>query len=97
MMYPPGGDPSQEGWEDEWNDYLTACQPELQSVCSVISHSNELALKAKICKVSPFLLLIGSDFKFGQSQKDINFSDLRTIDAVDLPGAVKYDLRRASY
>jgi hypothetical protein len=88
MMYPPDGDPFDTGWEDEWNSYLLACQPELQSVCSIISHSNELALKAKICQVSPFLLLVGSDFKFGKTQKDIDFSDLRTIDAVDLPGAV---------
>jgi hypothetical protein len=72
----------------EWREYLVACQPELQSICSIISHSNELALKAKICEISPFLLLLGSDGKFGKSGNDIDFSDLRTIDAVDLPGAV---------
>ena len=88
MMYPPEADPAITGWADEWNDYLLACQPELQSVCSIISHSNELALKARICEVSPFLLLIGNDFKFSKSGKDVDFSDFRTIDAVDLPGAV---------
>jgi hypothetical protein len=86
MMYPPDADETE--WKQEWTEYLVACQPELQSICSIISHSNELALKARICEVSPFLLLIGSDFKFGKSRADVNFSDLRTLDAVDLPAAV---------
>jgi hypothetical protein len=75
----------------EWKEYLVACQPELQSICSMISHSNELALKARICEVSPFLLLIGGDFKFSKSKRDVDFSDLHTIDAVDLPGAASYN------
>jgi hypothetical protein len=40
-------------WADEWNEYLVACQPELQSICTQMQQSNELALKAKICSVSP--------------------------------------------
>jgi hypothetical protein len=88
MMYPPGDEPFKTEWMDESKEYLIACQPELQSICSMISHSNELALKARMCEVSPFLLLIGGDFKFSKSQRDVDFSDLRTIDAVDLPGAV---------
>jgi hypothetical protein len=75
-------------WKEEWAEYLVACQPELQSVCALIQQSNELALKAKICEVSPFLLLLGNAPKFSKSRSDVDFSDFRTIDAVDLPGAV---------
>jgi hypothetical protein len=78
----------EEHWKEQWPEYLVACQPELQSVCALIQQSNELALKAKTCEVSPFLLLLGNPPKFSKSQSDIDFSDFRTLDAVDLPGAV---------
>jgi len=87
-VYPTDDDPTATEWTDEWKGYLDACQDELQSICTVVAQSNELALKAKICDVSPFLLLLGGEQRFGKSPKDINFSDFRTIDAVDLPGAV---------
>jgi len=67
-------------WKQEWAEYLVACQPELQSVCAVIQQSNELALKARICEVSPFLLLMRSEPKFSKSAKD--------VDSVELPGVV---------
>jgi hypothetical protein len=87
--YPSDEDPTSAGWADEWTAYLDACQNELQSVCTVIAQSNELALKAKICDVSPFLLLIGNEQRFSRSSpRNVDFSDFRTIDAVDLPGAV---------
>ena len=88
MVYPSDGDPTSTGWADEWNAYLDACQNELQSICTVVSQSNELALKAKICDVSPFLLIMGGEQRFSKSPRDVDFSNFRTIDAVDLPGAV---------
>lgn len=75
-------------WAEEKKMYLAACQSELQSVCTFIQQSSELGLKAKICEVSPYLLLVNSAPKLSTIPKDINFSDLRSIDAVDLPGAV---------
>jgi len=54
----------------------------------LISQSDELALKAKVVEVSPFLLLLKSDVKFSTAPSDIDFSDFRTLDAVELPGAV---------
>lgn len=75
-------------WSQEWSEYLEGHQPELQAVCSVIQQSNELALKAKICAVSPYLLLLGSEPRFSVKVRDINFSEFRTLDAVDLPAAV---------
>ena len=75
-------------WSQEWEEYLSGCQPELQAMCATIQQSNELALKARICEVSPYLLLIRNDQKFSLTPKPIDFSDLRTLDAVELPAAV---------
>jgi hypothetical protein len=86
--FEPSSDPFGSEWSDEWEAYLVACQSELQSICTLIQQSNELALRAKICSVSPFLLLVGSDRKFSSTPKDVDFSEFRTVDAVELPGAV---------
>jgi hypothetical protein len=75
-------------WDKEREEYLNACQSELQSLCSVVQQSNELALKAKICAVSPFLLLVGSGVKFGAKANDVDYSEFKTLDAVELPYAV---------
>ena len=75
-------------WAQEWNDYIEVCQPDMHSICISIQQSNELALKARICGVSPYLLLIRSEARFSQAVKDVDFSTLRTLDAVELPGAV---------
>lgn len=69
-------------------EYLASCQPDLQSVCALIQQSNELALKARICEVSPFLLLCQNENRYSVRRKDLDFSDMRTIDAVDLPRAI---------
>ncbi|SJM34046.1 hypothetical protein [Mesorhizobium delmotii] len=89
LAYEVEFDPAEDdGWAEERLGYLEACQPELQSICAIIQQSNELALKAKVCKVSPFLLLLKSDPKFSKNRGDIDFSEFRTLDAVDLPSAV---------
>jgi len=75
-------------WVDEWSDYLVQSQSDMQSVCSLLQQSMELALKARICAVSPYLLLLDSGLKLSTASKSIEFSGLRTLDAVDLPGAV---------
>jgi hypothetical protein len=81
-------EPGRIDWSQEWSEYLEGYQPELQAVCSVIQQSNELALKAKICAVSPYLLLLGSEPRFSAKVRDIDFSEFRTLDAVDLPASV---------
>lgn len=73
---------------EEWEEYLVRTQPDLQAICSSLHQSMELALKARVCAVSPYLLLLNAEMKFSFSAKQIDFSDLRTIDAVDLPRAV---------
>lgn len=91
----PGNEPL---WEAEWRDYLATAQAEMQSIFSLVQHSNELALKAMVCEVSPYLLLIGNDLKLSVNPAlDLQFSDFRTIDAVDLPAAVNnFCLRKLS-
>ncbi|MFC3694203.1 hypothetical protein [Chenggangzhangella methanolivorans] len=75
-------------WPTEWEDYLVAAQTDLQSISSLLQQSVELALKARVCAVSPYLLLLDSAMNLSASPKSIDFSELRTLDAVDLPGAV---------
>jgi len=77
-----------EDWKQEWEEYVKACQPELQSSCAMVQQSNELALKARICQVSPYLLILRSDTKFSNIPKDFDFAEFRTLDAVELPAAV---------
>jgi len=79
---------SANDWSTERAEYFTYCQPELQSICTMIQQSNELALKGRICQVSPFLLLLNSNPPFSTVPNEIDFATLRTLDAVDLPAAV---------
>ncbi len=74
-------------WRDEKARYIDACQPELQSICAIIQQSNEMALKARLCTVSPYLLLLNTENKFSTTPKRVDFFSLRTLDAVDLPTA----------
>ena len=75
-------------WSQEKTEYLDCCQSDLQSCCTLMQQSNELALKARIAEVSPFLLLFRNDRKLSAKPEDIDFADLRTLDAHDLPRAV---------
>src|SRR6185369_17126617 len=77
-VYPPGDD-----WTKEKTEYLEACQYDLQSALISMQLSNELALKARIAEVSPYLLLFSNDRKLSRKAGDIDFADLRTIDARD--------------
>jgi hypothetical protein len=63
--------------------FVTRAQPDLQLAYTLIQQSQEIALKAKICAVSPFLLLLGSDVRTWPKD-DADFTQFRTIDASDL-------------
>lgn len=83
-VYPPeDGD-----WTDEKTAYLEGCQSDLQAALSGMQQANELALKARIAEVSPYLLLIGGAPKLSLLPNDVDFTDFRTLDAQDLPAAV---------
>jgi hypothetical protein len=70
----------EEELTDERRDYLELCQPELQSIVTVIQQSNELRLKALICEISPLLLLLRNDQKLNKIHKDTEFSEFKTLD-----------------
>jgi hypothetical protein len=88
-VYDIAGLPSVEDsiFKDEWKDYIKHAQPEISTICTTIQHSAELRLKSIICETSPFLLLLNSNAQF--KKQDVDFSELRTLDAVDLPDAVR--------
>ncbi|MBS9718502.1 hypothetical protein ACFFUT_09165 [Pseudohalocynthiibacter aestuariivivens] len=75
-------------YAEELEDYYKHCQAELETIYALAAQASELAMKARICEVSPFLLLLGNGASFGETASNIDFSELRTIDAVDLPNAV---------
>ena len=75
-------------WQQERSEYLEFAQEDLQATLAIVQQSNELALKGRICEISPFLLILDSDLPLSALPKDIDFADLRTMDAVDLPKAV---------
>lgn len=75
-------------WDDEREYFLEAIQEDLQANLALLQQCNELALKARIAEISPYLLLVKSDISFSNAAKDIDFAMLKTLDAVELPPAV---------
>jgi hypothetical protein len=73
--------------EKHWN----AKRLLLNNAVSLLQQSLEIALKAEIAEVSPFLLVAGDPRSWPRSKDGsnvIDFSSFRTIDAVQLCGAV---------
>jgi hypothetical protein len=79
-------------WQDIDEDsvdaeaYYQKSQPALSNAYSLVQQAGEMAVKGRIARVSPFLL-IGRDPKDwpkGYSNKDVPFSQFRTLDAADL-------------
>ncbi len=71
--------------------YWRAKQLALNNAFSLLQQSLEIALKAKIAEVSPFLLIAGDPRSWPKPKDGSNvtdFSSFRTIDAVQLCGAV---------
>lgn len=57
----------------------------LSLALSTIQHGTELILKGIICQTSPFLLISSDQFKWPTNgNKDIEFSDFKTVDASKL-------------
>jgi hypothetical protein len=77
-----------DDWRDERNLYLDRCQDDYRMAVNTIQQSNEIALKAKIASISPFLLLTALEKNLKQTGLDADFSDFVTIDAIYLPNVV---------
>jgi len=67
-------------------DFWVAAERELATALSLIEQGAEFLIKARICEVSPWLLITRnpSEWPRGSSQQNVNFSLFRTIDAQDL-------------
>ena len=50
----PGEDPESD-WAEEREEYFEHCQAEFEKIISQAAQANELALKSRLCEVSPFL------------------------------------------
>jgi hypothetical protein len=72
-----------ESNSDDVNAFITLAQPDLQLSYTLIQQSQEIGLKAKVCAVSPFLLLLGSDVRAWPGS-NADFAGFRTLDASDL-------------
>jgi hypothetical protein len=68
-----------------WEQYITAAQSDLQGIFTLIQQSQEIGLKARICEVSPFLLLKRTDVRPTEGEQNVwDFTDFPTLDASEL-------------
>lgn len=81
-------DSTEDLYAEERAQYIEEAQEDFHALASMSQQANELALKARIASVSPYLLLLNSDVKLKNGSEPIEFASLRTLDAVDLPKAV---------
>ena len=80
-------------WDDDHtvtDEYWQSAQPILRNALGLIQQAQELGLKAKIAKISPYLLISQDASRWPSSASGaVSFSSFRTIDAVDLPKAME--------
>ncbi|WP_299719948.1 hypothetical protein [uncultured Tateyamaria sp.] len=76
-------------FSEEWDEYVGDAQAEMGAICAIIQQAAEIRLKSIICSVSPYLLLLNSEVPLKMGEADLDFTSLRTLDAVDLPRAVR--------
>ncbi|HQY44817.1 MAG TPA: hypothetical protein PK450_11640 [Paracoccaceae bacterium] len=81
-------DGSEVTWNLEFQEYLGKSLYELEQIYTYLSQASEIKLRSMVCEVSPFLLLANSENKFKSGAGDVDFTELRTVDAVDLPALV---------
>ena len=76
------------GDEKDLRDYSVVATEEIYEVYTLAAHANELFLRGKLCEVSPYLLLVNTNNSFSRG-REVDFTELRTVDAVDLPKIVE--------
>lgn len=80
---------AEHSFSEEWQEYVDGAQAEMGAICAVIQQAAEIRLKSIICSVSPYLLLLNGEVPLKMNDTDLDFTSLRTLDAVDLPRAVR--------
>lgn len=72
--------------EEDRKLYLKAAQNDLQSIYTLIQQSQEIGLKARICEISPYLLLKKKNApSLDKGTSNFDFLDMPTHDAGELP------------
>jgi len=85
FFYLDGENGSGDDTTSEWRDYIEAAQSDLQGIYTLIQQSQEIGLKARICEISPYLLLKRTDVKATDPNTYTwDFTDFPTIDASEL-------------
>jgi hypothetical protein len=77
---------SKEDVDEETKKYWNGARYKLNNAISILQQSFEIELKARIAKVSPFLLIAGDPQSWPgmDASGRIDFSDFRTLDSVHL-------------
>jgi hypothetical protein len=76
---------AETGADAAWKEYVATAQSDLQGIYTLIQQSQKIGLKARLCEVSPYLLLKRTDVKPADSEKSVwDFTDFPTIDASEL-------------
>jgi len=71
--------------DEDWRAYLENAQNDLQGIYTLVQQSQEIGIKARICEVSPYLLLKGLQAKpTTECGADYDFTDFQTIEAAEL-------------
>lgn len=70
----------------DFANYYRKSQPALGNAYGLIQQAAELAVKARIAAISPFLLIARDpkDWPKGVAERDVPFSEFRTLDSADL-------------
>jgi hypothetical protein len=69
----------------EWEDYIDRSQADLQAVYTLLQQSQEIGVKARIARVSPFLLLKRHEARpVAPNSHEYDFTDFQTLDASEL-------------
>ena len=77
-----------EGGKDEfpneWREYLEHSSRDLETIINLIAQASEIGMKAILCGVSPYLLLLGQSEPLKSSKGDIDFSELSAKLSIDI-------------
>ena len=91
MLEPDYNNENKEDLDYHINDVVQSYNLELNNSISLLQQSLDLFLKARIAKISPFLLIVGDVSTWPNTDKNgnVDFSEFKTVDATNLCRAIK--------